>query len=64
MAKSDIAFFWQGEEVYRIELPANTTRVDFSNLDVKAYQDVSLPVPVVTSMACIPERSPDTTPPA
>ena len=46
----DIAFHFQGEEVYRVELPDGTVRATFEFVGSEVYGGVSIPIPVVSEI--------------
>ncbi len=46
----EIVFHFQGDEVYRFELPANTTKITFKIVTDTVCQDDPFPKPVITEI--------------
>ena len=46
----EIAFLFQGEEIYRVELPDNTERATFEFVESAVYDKVMIPIPVVSEV--------------
>ena len=45
-----IVFYWQGEELYSIELPDNISKVTFDSKETEPYASLHILIPVVTEI--------------